>query len=1057
MHRPQAELSRRRFTQLAGLAAAVAAAPASLAAAGPASAAETAAGAHGAAARPAAPDRVAATYHKVLLTHTRWTETQWDAAKGHYTNTDFGFAVVLGHALLLTRAGYDADLAGIDEDTLRSRTLATITHFAASNRLTGGSEWGKTLFFDTTFQLYFVLAARLLWDQLDDATRHNVDTLVREQAAYTTSLGTGDDPLSGSWTPHGLQGGYVGDTKLEEMGVYAQSLAPGLAWASDDSRYAAWSTAYGRWSRNETGLPAADLANPAVVDGVAVSDNTAHNLYDTFIVENHGSFEPHYQCELWRTSGRNTVHFLTAGRPLPEVLTAQPSGDELWESILLVMSDAGEPIMPMINDREHLYGRDVIPIAFLAQVLGDRAAARAETALSERLTAYQAYPPENRVTKFSGEPKYEPEARAEIAISYLLHEWRARQGAAVRALTEREMFARASGARDFGAGPGLVAHQSPKAWAAAVSKPGFVKFAWQPAHDDWLFTVSSGTPMFLPAASARVTGRSVTTHTAVRDGFDASATVLTLDTGRAAFTTLPGGEVVYATTGTAAGEGHLEVFNLTMPGIAGLDGERTYTTAEGATTIRAADAGGDGQPVTGPRTDTVTFAPATYRHVRMQGITGHPKYGYSLYALEVRDGASGTDLARGATATASSADTGKGPSLAVDGDAATRWAVAVADRSHGDSWLAVDLGRAQRFDRVTLDWETAAGRAYRVQGSADGTTWTDLARYPHADATSSGGWVSVDGRAGLVVRGAANPLSVYGDTLVLSDGPAEPLLVEGLPGGSPSAVRAAARRPAPSAADPAVRASTAGGHLSLFNLSDAEVSTAVSVKQDTRAVTLYAGTQTVTATGTEYAGRLAAASAAVAFARCELRSATGGRVPAGVRAEVVDAATVELSGPACRLTLAAPGGRPVRVTLSRGRTRRVTLHGVTPYPLADAALGRPTFPTSPLPHSMSDPAAAVDGDPATSWDPGRDGRMVVDLGAAVPVREIRAAWTGGRVPAASAEFSTDGVTYTTAGRLRTRGRGSSLRAGETARYVALAVGGRRSRDARLVSLAVRTS
>jgi hypothetical protein len=1055
VHRQPAELSRRRFAQLAGLAAAVAAAPVTLGAAGPASAAPSARS-DGAPARPAAPDDTAAVYHKVLLTHTRWTETQWDAAKGHYTATDFGFAVVLGHALLLTRAGYDADLAGIDEETLRSRTLATITHFAASNRLTGGTEWGKTLFFDTTFQLYFVLAARLLWDQLDDATRKNIDSLVREQAAYTTSLGTGDDPLSTGWTPHGVTGGFVGDTKLEEMGVYAQSLAPGLAWASDDPRYGAWNTAYLRWSRNETGLPAADRANPAVVDGVPVCDNTAQNLYDTFIVENHGSFGPHYQCELWRTSGRNTIHFLTADRPLPEVLTAQPNGDQLWESLLMVMSDAGEPLMPMVNDREHLYGRDVIPVAFLAQVLGDRAAARAELALAERLTAYQAYPPVNRITKFSGEPKYEPEARAEVAISYLLHEWRARQGGAVRALTERELFARASGVRDFGTGPGLVAHQSPKAWAAAVSKPGFVKFAWQPAHDDWLFALSGATPMFLPASTGTVTGRTVATYSAVHDGLDATATVLTTSAGRAGFTTLPGGEVVYATTGTAAGEGHLEVFNLTMPGIAGLDGSRTYTTAEGSVTVKAADAGGTG-PTTGPRTDTLTFPAATVRHLRMQGVTGESPYGYSLYALEARDGASGPDLVRGGAATASSADTGKGASLAVDGDPATRWAVAVGDRSKGDSWLAVDLGDAHEIDRVTLSWETAAGRAYRIQGSADGTTWTDLASYPRPDATSTGGWLSVDGRAGLVVRGGHNPIAVYGDELVLSDGPAEAILVEGVPDGSPAAVRAAAARPAPSAADPAVRASTAGGHLSVFNLSDAAVSTTVSVAQDTRSVTLFAGSARTTATGVDHGVTLAAAAAAVLPARLTVRSATGGRVPAGLRAEVVDAATVELSGPACRLLVAAPGGPAVRVTLSRGRTLRVALRGVTPYPLADAALGRPTFPASPLPKGMSDPAAAVDGDPGTSWDPGTGGRMVVDLGAALPLAEIRAEWTGGRLPATALAYSTDGAGYTDAGRPAVRGRGSSLRLSATARYVALEVTGRRPHDARLVSLSVRTS
>ncbi|NED02646.1 hypothetical protein G3I55_13400, partial [Streptomyces sp. SID6648] len=138
----------------------------------------------------------------------------------------------------------------------------------------------------------------LLWDELDAATRSAVDTITREQAAYTHSLGTGDDPASGDWTPNGLKGGYVGDTKLEEMGLYAQTLAPALAWAPDDRRYAEWATDYGTWSRNEGGLPPADLANPARVDGVPVSRNTAHNTYDTFIVENHGSFGPHYQEEM---------------------------------------------------------------------------------------------------------------------------------------------------------------------------------------------------------------------------------------------------------------------------------------------------------------------------------------------------------------------------------------------------------------------------------------------------------------------------------------------------------------------------------------------------------------------------------------------------------------------------------------------------------------------------------------------------------------------------------------------------------------------------------------
>ncbi len=348
------------------------------------------------------PTRWRTSHHRVLLNHTRWTETQWDAARGYYTDKDFGFAVVLGHAVLLTFGSYDEARAGTEKQVLKARTIATIKHFAASNRLTGGTQWGRRLFFDTTFQLYFVLAARLLWDDLDETTRSRVDTIAREQAAYTTTLGTGNDPASGSWTPRGLLGGHEGDTKLEEMGVYAQSLAPGLAWAVDDPRHGDWAAAFGAWSRNEAGLPQADLANPARVDGAPVSDNTARNLYDTFIVENHGSFGPHYQEELWRTSGRNAAHFIAAGRPLPQVLTNQPNADQLWSTLLGVMSDAGEPLMPMVNDREHLYGRDVIPLTFLAQVVGDRAAARAEVALAERLEAYQSYPPEFRIAKFSG-------------------------------------------------------------------------------------------------------------------------------------------------------------------------------------------------------------------------------------------------------------------------------------------------------------------------------------------------------------------------------------------------------------------------------------------------------------------------------------------------------------------------------------------------------------------------------------------------------------------------------------------------------------------------------
>src|SRR5690606_8479457 len=101
---------------------------------------------------------------------------------------------------------------------------------------------------------------------------------------------------------------------------------------------------------------------------------------------------------------------------------------------------------------------------------------------------YQSYAPIDRLAKFSGEPKYEPEARAEIAISYLLHVESAESEAGVVVPTPQdEFFQRLSGVRDFGAGPGLSVQQSENAWAASSSKPGFLKFPWAPQHDSWLF------------------------------------------------------------------------------------------------------------------------------------------------------------------------------------------------------------------------------------------------------------------------------------------------------------------------------------------------------------------------------------------------------------------------------------------------------------------------------------------------------------------------------------------------------------------------------------------
>ena len=81
-----------------------------------------------------------------------------------------------------------------------------------------------------------------------------------------------------------------------------------------------------------------------------------------------------------------------------------------------------------------------------------------------------------------------------------------------------------------------------------------------------------------------------------------------------------------------------------------------------------------------------------------------------------------TDLAAGSKATASSAEWPSilyGAARAVDRNTSTRWASDWSD----DQWLQLDLRAPRTVGRVVLDWESAHGKAYRIEVSPDATTW----------------------------------------------------------------------------------------------------------------------------------------------------------------------------------------------------------------------------------------------------------------------------------------------------------------------------------------------
>ncbi|WP_244178637.1 beta-N-acetylglucosaminidase domain-containing protein [Streptomyces rubellomurinus] len=84
----------------------------------------------------------------------------------------------------------------------------------------------------------------------------------------------------------------------------------------------------------------------------------------------------------------------------------------------------------------------------------------------------------------------------------------------------------------------------------------------------------------------------------------------------------------------------------------------------------------------------------------------------------------GSDLALGATATSSGDETPNFPASAVaDGDPKSRWSSPAKD----DAWVQLELPQATRLGAAVLHWQAAYAASYRIQVSADGSTWTDAA------------------------------------------------------------------------------------------------------------------------------------------------------------------------------------------------------------------------------------------------------------------------------------------------------------------------------------------
>jgi beta-glucanase (GH16 family) len=106
--------------------------------------------------------------------------------------------------------------------------------------------------------------------------------------------------------------------------------------------------------------------------------------------------------------------------------------------------------------------------------------------------------------------------------------------------------------------------------------------------------------------------------------------------------------------------------------------------------------------------------------------------------------------------------------FAVDGNTGTRWSSAFSD----PQWIRVDLGSTFGINRVVLRWEAAFARAYQIQTSPDGNTWTTISSTTTGDGgvddvavSGSGRYVRMNGTARGTAWGySLLEMEVYGST-----------------------------------------------------------------------------------------------------------------------------------------------------------------------------------------------------------------------------------------------------------------------------------------------------
>ncbi|MBN1872170.1 MAG: discoidin domain-containing protein [Candidatus Omnitrophica bacterium] len=108
------------------------------------------------------------------------------------------------------------------------------------------------------------------------------------------------------------------------------------------------------------------------------------------------------------------------------------------------------------------------------------------------------------------------------------------------------------------------------------------------------------------------------------------------------------------------------------------------------------------------------------RYVRLYGKRRGTDWGYSLWEMEIYSKIL-PNVAVHKSAIASSGDGYYAAEQAVDDDMGTRWGSQYLD----PQWISIDLGSEHSVNMITLFWERAYGKRYKIQHSNDKKDWVD--------------------------------------------------------------------------------------------------------------------------------------------------------------------------------------------------------------------------------------------------------------------------------------------------------------------------------------------